>query len=320
MTMATGEKVFAGVDIGGTSVKVGTVTARGKILARAQEAYEPDSRHPQDVVDLATAVLDKLLCKVRSVQDGKPINGYVDNMLTDAVKLLMTCQENMSLGDVSGESVGCPSVVEDCGVVHAGSALNWGAVPLQRMFADRLNKPVTVCNDADAAVLAEQWVGSAKGDIKTFTMLTLGTGVGFGAVINGQLARGGQNIVEGGHLIVERNGRLCSCTQTGCLEAYSSGGALVARVKENLLAGKLRCYSNVLKHSVLYRKKSSVAGHPDSEIAEVIFKHAADGDELCKSLVDEAADSMSFACVNYARMMDPEVTIVLTGEQCSAQF
>ncbi|KAG6609885.1 putative glucokinase [Phytophthora cinnamomi] len=283
MTMATGEKVFAGVDIGGTSVKVGTVTARGKILARAQEAYEPDSRHPQDVVDLATAVLDKLLCK-----------------------------ENMSLGDVSGESVGCPSVVEDCGVVHAGSALNWGAVPLQRMFADRLNKPVTVCNDADAAVLAEQWVGSAKGDIKTFTMLTLGTGVGFGAVINGQLARGGQNIVEGGHLIVERNGRLCSCTQTGCLEAYSSGGALVARVKENLLAGKLRCYSNVLKHSVLYRKKSSVAGHPDSEIAEVIFKHAADGDELCKSLVDEAADSMSFACVNYARMMDPEV-IVLSG-------
>ncbi|KAG7393570.1 hypothetical protein PHYPSEUDO_007407 [Phytophthora pseudosyringae] len=130
------------------------------------------SRKPQDVVDLAAAVLHKLLAQ----------------------------QEHLDLEDLEAVRVGCPGVVENSSIVRVDGALNWRVVPLGRLFGVKLGKRVTVCNDADAAVLAEQWVGTAKNGIKTFIMLTLGTGVGFGALINGQLARGSHNTVEGGHL------------------------------------------------------------------------------------------------------------------------
>ncbi|CAI5712095.1 unnamed protein product [Hyaloperonospora brassicae] len=261
--------MFAGVDIGGLSVKVGLVAANGSVVARRQQKYESTRPNPQDVVDLAVALLHKVL-------------------ETNCVPLQ----------DVEAVGVGCPGVLRAEGVIRAAANFpSWSDVPLQQLFTETLGTPVTVCNDADAAILAEQWVGAAKGGIKNFIMLTLGTGVGFGVVANGQLVRGGSNAIEGGHMIVERNGRRCGCSQRGCLEAYSSASALISQVQEHLRAGRV----------------SSLSRYPEEDIhAELVFLHAAQGDEMCKHLIDEAADYLGFACVTFCRMLDPEV-IVLSG-------
>ncbi|ETK77877.1 hypothetical protein F441_16213 [Phytophthora nicotianae CJ01A1] len=265
----TATMMFAGVDIGATGVKVGVVTSEGAVVAREQENYHPEKHEPQDVVDLAISVLHKVLEATR-----------------------------LGLGDLEAVGVGCPGVLEAGGVIRAAANFpSWLDVPLQQVFTNTLGRPVTVCNDADAAILAEQWVGTAKGGIKDFIMLTLGTGVGFGVVANGELVRGGSNAIEGGHMIVERNGRPCGCSQRGCLEAYSSAGALMSQVQEHLRAGR----------------DSSLAKYSEADInAEFVFKHAAEGDDLCKHLIEEAADYLGFACVTFCRMLDPEI-IVLSG-------
>ncbi|KAJ8566835.1 hypothetical protein ON010_g6286 [Phytophthora cinnamomi] len=268
MTVAV---MFAGVDIGGTGVKVGVVTSEGVVVARDQENYHPEKHEPQDVVDLAVSVLQKVLKTVRprALQWRRVIA-----LLT--VIVVHTCwlsQTHLGLGDLEAVGVGCPGVLEAGGVIHAAANFpSWSDVPLQQLFTDTLGRPVTVCNDADAAILAEQWVGTAKGGIKDFIMLTLGTGVGFGVVANGELVRGGSNAIEGGHMIVERNGRPCGCSQRGCLEAYSSAGALMGQVQEHLRAGR----------------DSSLANYSEADInVEFVFKHAAEGDELCKHLIEE---------------------------------
>ncbi|POM61329.1 GlucoKinase, partial [Phytophthora palmivora] len=252
----TAAMMFAGVDIGGTGVKVGIVTSEGVVAAREQENYHPEKHEPQDVVDLAVAVLHKVLT--------------------------MT---HLGLGDLEAVGVGCPGVLEAGGVIRAAANFpSWMDVPLQQLFTDTLGRPVTVCNDADAAILAEQWVGTAKGGIKDFIMLTLGTGVGFGVVANGELVRGGSNAIEGGHM-------------RGCLEAYSSAGALMSQAQEHLRAGR----------------DSSLSKFSEADInAEFVFKHAAEGDALCKHLIEEAADYLGFACVTFCRMLDPQI-IVLSG-------
>ncbi|CAH0477348.1 unnamed protein product [Peronospora belbahrii] len=261
--------MFAGIDIGGTGIKVGIVTSKGSIIAREHENYHPDKHEPQDVVNLAVTLLYTVLKTTR-----------------------------LGLKDLDAVGVGCPGVLKPGGIIHAAASFpSWKNIPLQQLLTDTLDKPVTVCNDADAAILAEQWVGAAKGQVKDFIMLTLGTGVGFSVVANGQLVRGGSNAIEGGHMIVERNGRQCGCSQRGCLEAYSSAGALILQAREHLRAGKT----------------SRLSSYCETDInAELIFKYAAEGDELCKHVIEEAADYLGFACVTFCRMLDPEI-IVLSG-------
>uniref|UniRef100_M4BID6 Glucokinase n=1 Tax=Hyaloperonospora arabidopsidis (strain Emoy2) TaxID=559515 RepID=M4BID6_HYAAE len=136
--------MFAGVDIGGMGVKVGIVTSNGSIVARKQEKYNPDHHEPQDVVDLAVSVLYNVL--------------------------KTTC---LKLEDLEAVGVGCPGVLRAGGVVHAAANFpSWLDVSLQQLFTETLGRPVTICNDADAAILAEQWVGAAKGGIKNFVMLS----------------------------------------------------------------------------------------------------------------------------------------------------
>lgn len=109
--------------------------------------------------------------------------------------------------------------------------------------------------------------------------------------------RGSNNAIEGGHMIVERNGRPCGCSQNGCLEAYSSASALTSEVQKHLRAGKM----------------SSLSRHSEADInAGLVFRHASEGDELCQRLIEEAADYLGFACVTFCRIFDPEI-IVFSG-------
>ncbi|KAF1787973.1 ROK family [Phytophthora cactorum] len=304
----TAAVMFAGVDIGATGVKVGVVTSEGAVVAREQENYHPEKHEPQDVVDLAISVLHKVLETVLRCDFAVRVihqrfsHSYV--MLTDPVGIWRPGGCRCGLPRRPGGWWGYPRCCQLSILVGCSTP---------QLFTDTLGRPVTVCNDADAAILAEQWVGTAKGGIKDFIMLTLGTGVGFGVVANGELVRGGSNAIEGGHMIVERNGRPCGCSQRGCLEAYSSAGALMSQVQEHLRAGSL--LSNIfgswtvgilrifvtLLHEYVGRD-SSLSKYSEADInAEFVFKHAAQGDELCKHLIEEVRGMLilvvaSFGC------------------------
>ncbi|GLD91734.1 hypothetical protein PINS_up000267 [Pythium insidiosum] len=262
-------ELLGGIDIGGTSIKAGVVRSDGSVLAKTHAVIDPTQRAPEQVVGLACRLLD------------------------DALRQL-----GKQKSDLRGVGVACPGQLVDGAVISAAANFpEWRDAPIKRLAQDALGVEVVMCNDADAAILAEQWVGSARGQVSNCIMLTIGTGVGFGAIVDGRLVRGGTNTIEGGHLIVERNGRLCGCTQRGCLEAYSSASALVAEAQEHLAAGA----------------DSKLSSHPMELIdAKLIFDVAAEGDAMCIRLIEEVAEYLGFACVSLCRILDPEI-IVLAG-------
>ena len=193
-----------GIDIGGTNTVVGLVNKEGKVLGT-------DSVKTQSF-----PVLEE----------------YVKTVSKLAKDLI--AKNNVSIDDIVGLGIGAPNANYYTGNIEMAPNLPWkqDKVPLAKMFREELNIPVTITNDANAAALGEKMYGVAK-DMDNFIMITLGTGVGSGIVINGQLVYGHDGFAgELGHVIIERNGRLCGCGRRGCLETYCSATGIVRTAKE----------------------------------------------------------------------------------------
>ena len=195
-----------GIDIGGTNTVFGIVDARGHILST-------DSIKTKDYPE---------------------INGYVDT-LSDRLMQLIHAVGGISM--IRGVGVGAPNSNYYMGNIELAPNLPWkGVVPLARMLREKLGVPVALTNDANAAALGEMTYGVARG-MKDFIMITLGTGVGSGIVVNGQLVYGHDGFAgELGHVIVRPGGRLCGCGRKGCLETYCSATGIVRTVHEVLLS------------------------------------------------------------------------------------
>ena len=197
-------KYALGIDIGGTNTVVGLVDKEGKVLGT-------DSVKTQSF-----PVLEE----------------YVKTVSKLAKDLI--AKNNVSIDDIVGLGIGAPNANYYTGNIEMAPNLPWkqDKVPLAKMFREELNIPVTITNDANAAALGEKMYGVAK-DMDNFIMITLGTGVGSGIVINGQLVYGHDGFAgELGHVIIERNGRLCGCGRRGCLETYCSATGIVRTAKE----------------------------------------------------------------------------------------
>lgn len=193
-----------GIDIGGTNTVVGLVDKAGNVLGT-------DSVKTQSL-----PVLEE----------------YVKTVSKLAKDLIF--KNNVSVDDIVGLGIGAPNANYYTGNIEMAPNLPWkqDKVPLAKMFREELNIPVTITNDANAAALGEKMYGVAK-DMDNFIMITLGTGVGSGIVINGQLVYGHDGFAgELGHVIIERNGRLCGCGRRGCLETYCSATGIVRTAKE----------------------------------------------------------------------------------------
>ena len=193
-----------GIDIGGTNTVVGLVNKEGKVLGT-------DSVKTQSF-----PVLEE----------------YVKTVSKLAKDLI--AKNNVSIAEIVGLGIGAPNANYYTGNIEMAPNLPWkqDKVPLAKMFREELNIPVTITNDANAAALGEKMYGVAK-DMDNFIMITLGTGVGSGIVINGQLVYGHDGFAgELGHVIIERNGRLCGCGRRGCLETYCSATGIVRTAKE----------------------------------------------------------------------------------------
>ena len=193
LTKMTTTPLAIGVDIGGTSTKIGIVSREGNILA---EDHFPTRAH--EPFSIFSAIF------------AERVHGLMNN-LSDQYHLL-------------GVGVGAPMAQPFLGVMtHPSNFPGWKHhVPIVKMIKDATGLPTFLTNDANTAALGEWYFGVAKG-MQNFIVLTLGTGLGSGIVANGKLLEGGQGMAgEMGHIIASPNGRRCTCGRKGCLETYAS--------------------------------------------------------------------------------------------------
>ncbi len=197
--------VFVGVDIGGSHIGVGIVDKKGRVLLSQEVAVDNATLTP----DYAVKII---------AQTAYTMNSQLPNARIVCV------------------GVGCPGQACNGTLVVASNLPHFKNVPLAKLLSEALNNvSVTLVNDADAAISAEVWgTSGAYKDYTNIAMVTLGTGIGFGLILDGRLYQGSYGLIEGGHMIVSTSStsRPCGCGQTGCVEAYSSAKNTALRLRE----------------------------------------------------------------------------------------
>lgn len=258
---------LAGVDLGGTYIKAGLVDVEGKILLKGQV--------PTGASDGAAAVLVRI----------KELIGR------------LAWKRGIALADLQAIGVGIPGSVDvNTGLVRMAPNLSWRDFPVRAELAAMLNLPVVVDNDAHVAALGEKWRGAGR-DFNSLLMVTVGTGVGSGLIINGKIHRGFFGYgAELGHYKVDFKGLKCHCGGEGCLESLASATAMVRLARSYLADG----YQSMLQDS------------PDLD-ARKIIEAAARGDQLANRVLDRATKYLSMALANVALVVGPQAIIIGGG-------
>ena len=258
-------KVAIGVDIGGTNTVFGLVDEQGNCLVQ-QSIKTKDFPDPENFVAVLSAKLKELIAS--------------DKNLT-----------------VIGMGVGAPNGNYYTGTIDFAPNLNWkGVVPLVQLFEEHFPFPVVLTNDANAAAIGERIYGAAKG-INDFVMVTLGTGLGSGFVVNGNLVYGHDGFAgELGHTIVEKNGRECDCGRKGCLETYASASGIVRTAKEFLENSNNSLLADVKELS-------------SKSIADAALK----GDTLALKIFDYTAEKLGFGLANTVALTSPKLIVLFGG-------
>lgn len=258
-----------GIDIGGTNTVFGIVDEQGHILSH-------DGIKTKDYPD---------------------INVYADTV-AGHLRSLIEAAGGIEL--INGIGVGAPNANYYTGQIEQAPNLPWkGTVPLARMLRERLTLPVTLTNDANAAALGEMTYGVARG-MKDFIMITLGTGVGSGIVINGRLVYGHDGFAgELGHVIVRRGGRLCGCGRRGCLETYCSATGIVRTVHEMLSSTDT---PSLLRDIPL-----------DKVTSKDIYDAAEQGDKLALEIFRFTGTVLGEAFADFIAFSSPEAIVLFGG-------
>ena len=258
-----------GIDIGGTNTVFGIVDARGNVIASS------------------------------SIKTGKhaDFNDYLDELYSEASHLI---EANEATDKIQGIGIGAPNANYYTGEINNAANLPWKDVKLAQLVSEKFGIPVAVTNDANAAALGEMTYGAARG-LKDFIMITLGTGVGSGIVINGQVVYGHDGLAgELGHLIIKRNnGRLCGCGSTGCLEAYCSATGVARSAREFL---EIRTEPSILRNL------------PIEEItSKDVYDAAIQGDQIAKDIFNYTGTLLGEAMADMTVFSSPEAFILFGG-------
>jgi glucokinase len=261
-----------GLDLGGTNSVFGIVDTRGEIKATTA---------------IKTQGFDK-------------VEDYVEASVTALQPII---EQVGGIENIKAMGIGAPNGNYYKGTIEFAPNLTWGhngIVPLADMFSEKLGIPVALTNDANAAALGEMIYGVARG-MKNFIVLTLGTGVGSGIVINGQLVYGHDGFAgELGHVIMRReNGRSCGCGRHGCLEAYCSATGVARSAREFLL--------NTDEPSLLRDM------NPDDITSLDVSIAASKGDKLALRVYEFTGQMLGEACADFAAFSSPEAFIFFGG-------
>ena len=252
-----------GIDIGGTSTEFGLVNKDGDVLYE-KDFPTKDFPEPGLLIDAIYADLEK--------------GGYLNLIL--------------------GIGIGAPNGNYFTGNIEYAPNLLWkGIIPLSQLFEDKFHKPTLLTNDANAAAMGEMIFGNAR-DLKDFVTITLGTGVGSGVIVNGDLVYGHDGFAgEYGHIRVIPNGRLCGCTRKGCLETYCSSTGVVRSITELDSENKL----------------FSILKTIEQPTAKDVFELADKGDLFAQEIVDYTAKTLGSALADFACFSSPKAYVLFGG-------
>ncbi|MDR1407454.1 MAG: ROK family protein [Tannerella sp.] len=260
-----------GIDLGATNTVFGIVDARGTIL------YSD------------------------SIKTGKYVN--IDTYISELSKGLEGIIEQAgSKEHIKGIGVGAPNGNYFTGCIDFAANLPWkGRIPLAQMISDSTDGiPVALTNDANAAAIGEMTYGAARG-MKDFIVITLGTGVGSGIVVGGNLVYGHDGFAgELGHVIIRReNGRLCGCGRHGCLETYTSATGVARTAKELLIQ---RTDDSLLRRL-----------EPENITSKDVYDAAMEGDKLSAEIFETTGEILGEAFADFIAFSSPEAIILFGG-------
>lgn len=266
-----------GIDMGGTNTVFGVVDARGHVIARSSI----------------------------KTQQYAQINDYINALYTEMMKVID------SVGGIElirGIGAGAPNANYYTGNIENAANLPWkGIVPFTQLLSAKFGVPACVTNDANAAAMGEMTYGAARG-MKNFIMITLGTGVGSGIVIDGKVVYGHDGFAgELGHTtVVRQNGRLCGCGKTGCLEAYASATG-VARTAREIL-------DSTDKKSLLRNL------NPDAITSKDVYDAAVQGDEVALDIFDFTGRMLGEKFADFIAFSAPEAIVMFGGLTKSGDY
>ena len=270
-------KYVIGVDVGGTKLAVGAMPADGsrEIALRSE-------------LTLAAEGADAVVARI-----GRMVNEVI------AATMLET---GANRGAFLGVGIGSPGPLDRVkGLVITTPNLGWTNFPLRDRVSAVVGLPATLDNDANCATLGEWWVGAAKG-ARHVVGMTIGTGIGGGLILNGELYHGASDVAgEIGHTTIDSTGRRCKCGNYGCLEAYASGPATAERAREALAGGEP---SSLIALS---------GGDPSNITAQMVYEASKAGDALAYQVVQETARFIGTAIANLLNIFNPEVVVLAGG-------
>lgn len=266
-------KPVLAADLGGTRLAAALVSADGRIIHR-EDSLTLAGEGPRAVTDHLFSVLDNLLHR----------QGLVPSHLA-AIGLGVAGIVDLSSGRV----------------VSGPHLPGWHNVPLRDTVAQKYGLPVHLLNDASAAALGEHRYGAGRG-ARNLVLLTLGTGIGGGIIIDGRLYQGALGTAgEFGHMSIDVGGEEDVCGNLGCLETFVSGPAIAAAVRDRLAAGE--------KSSRL----EAATGQPDGITAEKVGDAARRGDALARDVIRRAGEYLGIGLVNVVNIFNPELVIIGGG-------
>ena len=267
---------YLGIDLGGTNVAAAVVDRDGTILGKVSL---PTPRTG------AEAVADQMAAAARAAAE----------------------KAGVSLEQVESVGIGSPGTIEpEQGLIRFWSNLNFVDVPLGGLMEARLHKKIYLENDANAAALGEYAAGAGKGS-QSMVAITLGTGVGGGAVLNGKLYTGFNYAgMEVGHFVIEYGGRLCTCGRKGCFEAYCSATALIKRTREVM---------EEHPDSLLWQ----LAGSLEGVDGRTPFDAAARGDAAAGKVIDEYVNYLGCGVASLVNIFQPEVFCIGGGPSAQGE-
>ena len=267
-----------GIDVGGQTSKIGVVDARGTVLAQTVIRTDTYTEVAPYIAELAEAV--KKVIKEAGVE-----------------------------GAVRGIGVGAPNANYYSGTIENAVNLSWGgtkSIPFAKLLSEAMGGlPVAITNDANAAAVGEMTYGAARG-MKNFIMITLGTGVGSGIVINGEVVYGHDGFAgELGHVAaVRNNGRTCNCGKTGCLETYASATGVARTAREWLELSD----------------EPSVLRNLDSIASKDVFDAAKEGDKLALKIFEFTGKILGQSFADFVAFSSPEAIVLFGGLARAKEF
>jgi glucokinase len=271
------KKWIIGVDLGGTNIVVGVLPIDGGDVLASHSIPTEAARGAKFVVDRMVSLVNDAIAEVIAENGG-------------------------TRADFAGVGIGSPGPLDRVtGTVINTPNLGWRNFPLRDLIANGVDLPATLDNDANCATYGEWWLGAGR-DVDTLIGLTLGTGIGGGIVLNGQIFHGVSDAAgEIGHMTIEANGRKCKCGNYGCLEAYASGPAIALRAVEGIESGV---------ESLL---PTLVDGKLEDITAATVYEAVVLGDPYANDVMRETAKILGAGVGNIINILNPDMVVISGG-------